>query len=59
MASLPYTHTGTTSVPTLQCIECLRPWFVASERWRLKLTDDEMPEAVPYCPDCASREFGD
>jgi hypothetical protein len=42
----------------LTCIECSRPWFVASERWRLKVTDEEPREAVPYCPDCATREFG-
>ena len=41
----------------LVCIECLRPWLVASERWRLKVTDDAVPETVPYCPDCAHREF--
>jgi hypothetical protein len=40
------------------CIECLRPWLVASERWRLKITDDAEPVTVPYCPDCARREFG-
>jgi hypothetical protein len=43
---------------TLTCIECCRPWFVASERWRLKLTDEEPRESVPYCPNCATREFG-
>jgi hypothetical protein len=42
---------------TLRCIECLRPWLVGSERWRLKVTDDDVPETVPYCPDCAHREF--
>jgi hypothetical protein len=42
----------------LVCIECRRPWLVASERWRLKVTDDAVPETVPYCPDCAHREFG-
>lgn len=49
----------TTSVTsTLRCIECLRPWVDAGERWRLKITDDAQPETVPYCPDCATREFG-
>ena len=43
---------------TLRCIECLRPWVDAGERWRLKITDDAQPETVPYCPDCATREFG-
>lgn len=46
------------AVTTLSCIECRRPWLVGSERWRLKVTDDAVPETVPYCPDCASREFG-
>jgi hypothetical protein len=41
----------------LVCIECRRPWFVAGERWRLKVTGDNPPETVPYCPDCATREF--
>jgi hypothetical protein len=48
-----------TRVETLVCIECRRPWLVPAERWRLKLTDDEPREAVPYCNDCARREFGD
>lgn len=43
---------------TLRCIECMRPWVDAGERWRLKITDDVEPETVPYCPDCAMREFG-
>lgn len=42
----------------LACIECGRLWFVASERWRLLVTEDDPPEAVAYCPDCAQREFG-
>ena len=45
-------------VTSLACIECRRPWLVGSERWRLKVTDDADPETVPYCPDCATREFG-
>jgi hypothetical protein len=43
---------------SIVCIECCRPWLVDSERWRLKVTDDDVPETVPYCPDCATREFG-
>lgn len=39
------------------CQECQRPWFEAHERWRVYLSDDEPPEAVPYCPECAGREF--
>jgi hypothetical protein len=41
----------------LLCVECRRQWLEPHERWRLYLTDDELPEAVPYCPSCASREF--
>lgn len=43
---------------TLACIECRRPWDDARERWRLKVTDEQPPETVPYCPECATREFG-
>jgi hypothetical protein len=42
----------------LVCVECQRTWLDGSERWRLKLTTDDRPEAVAYCPDCAEREFG-
>ena len=42
----------------LSCIECLRPRLSARERWRLKVTDEFPAETVPYCPDCAAREFG-
>ena len=42
----------------IECVECARPWDVATERWRVYLTDDDPPEAVPYCPDCAAEEFG-
>lgn len=42
----------------LSCIECRRPWLDGAERWRLKVTDDEPRETVPYCPGCAAREFG-
>jgi len=47
-----------TTVGEMNCIECLRAWTIPSERWRLLLTDDPTPEAVPYCPECAAREFG-
>ena len=44
---------------TIRCVECLRPWAVASERWRLKVLGEEDGfETVPYCPSCAVREFG-
>jgi len=45
------------TLEALRCVECLRPWLVSSERWRLKVTDDVEPETVPYCPECAHREF--
>lgn len=48
----------TTVRTVLTCIECRRPWFVDHERWRLKLTEEETPEGVAYCPECAEREFG-
>ena len=41
----------------LWCQECRRPWLDPRERWRVYLTDDDPAEAVPYCPDCAHREF--
>jgi hypothetical protein len=41
----------------LVCQECRRPWLDPHERWRLYLDDDEPRSAVPYCPNCASREF--
>jgi hypothetical protein len=41
----------------LVCIECERPWTDAGERWRVYLTDDLAPRAIPYCADCAHREF--
>jgi hypothetical protein len=57
---MDYPHDQNTALATtpLVCIECSRPWFVDSERWRLKVTGDDPPETVPYCPDCATREFG-
>jgi hypothetical protein len=29
------------------------------KRWQAYLTDDEPPELVFYCPECAEREFAD
>jgi hypothetical protein len=49
-------RTSVVTHPAL-CEECRRPWLEPLERWRLYLTDDEPPEAVPYCPQCAGREF--
>ncbi|HZT91518.1 MAG TPA: hypothetical protein VFA05_05705 [Gaiellaceae bacterium] len=42
----------------LRCIECRRPWTDATQRWRMKVTEDDVPEAVLYCATCAHREFG-
>ena len=39
------------------CEECRRPWFDPCERWRLYLDPEELGLTVPYCPDCAAREF--
>ena len=44
----------TTLLPS--CEECRRPWLDSRERWRLYLDPDE-GLTVPYCPDCAAREF--
>jgi len=41
----------------LVCEECRRPWLDSHERWRMYLDSDEPAHGVPYCPDCASREF--
>ncbi|MFL5921811.1 MAG: hypothetical protein ACJ75Q_11310 [Gaiellaceae bacterium] len=41
----------------LVCQECRRPWLEPRERWRMYLDSDELPYGVPYCPDCAAREF--
>ena len=55
----PFEQAGTVlATTTILCIECRRPWITDSERWRLKVLDDPEPETVPYCPDCATREFG-
>jgi hypothetical protein len=55
----PYDQVSTTlGTATIACIECRRPWVKHRERWRLKVTDDAVPVTVPYCPDCATREFG-
>jgi hypothetical protein len=49
----------TVAAPHMHCVECYRPWAVAAERWRLKVLGEEDGfETVPYCPDCATREFG-
>jgi hypothetical protein len=45
------------AVQPLVCIECRRVWSDPAERWRMYITGDEPPEAVPYCNVCASREF--
>ena len=49
-------HT-TVHTTLLVCQECARPWLDPSERWRIYLTNDDPGEPVPYCADCAHREF--
>jgi uncharacterized protein with PIN domain len=45
--------------PIRRCPECGRPWEPhETERWKAYLTDDEPPEVVVFCPDCAERQFG-
>lgn len=42
----------------LHCQECERPWLDPRERWRIYLWQEARESAVvPYCPDCAQREF--
>ena len=49
---------GVATIP--RCAECEADWRPADEaRWQAWLTDDEPPELVFYCRDCAEREFGD
>ena len=44
-------------IPT--CAECEAVWLPADEaRWQAWLTEDEPPELVFYCLECAEREFG-
>ena len=46
------------SVATLGCCtECGREWSNRREWWKLHLTDDDPPQAMLYCPDCAAREL--
>ena len=42
---------------TLSCQECRRPWLEPRERWRAYVAEGSPPQAIAYCPDCASREF--
>ena len=46
-------------VLNLRCVECDRRWDDVNERWRVYFTDDEQPDSVTYCPECARAEFGD
>jgi hypothetical protein len=43
----------------LRCMECDRRWDDPRERWRVYFTDEEQPDCVSYCPECARREFDD
>ena len=46
-------------VLSLRCAQCGRRWDDPVERWRVYFSDDEPPEPATFCPECASREFGD
>jgi hypothetical protein len=46
------------STRLLVCQECVRAWLDPRERWRLYVDPDELGQTVPYCPQCADREFG-
>jgi RNase P subunit RPR2 len=48
---------ATMAVQALVCQECRRPWLDGAERWRVYVTDDLERLTVPYCPECAHREF--
>jgi hypothetical protein len=49
--------TPLTTKTAISCIECGRAWIDEGERWRMKVLDEEPRETVPYCPNCAQREF--
>ena len=46
-------------VLSLHCAECDRRWDDPRDRWRAYVTEDDAPECVLYCQECACREFGD
>jgi hypothetical protein len=46
-------------VLSLRCVECGARWDDPAARWRIYFTDDEPPDPVTYCPECARREFSD
>jgi RNase P subunit RPR2 len=45
-------------VRPIACQECRRPWKDGTERWRMYVASFSTPLVVPYCPQCAFREFG-
>ena len=48
-----------TGLRAARCVEREAHWPPADEaRWQAWLTDDEPPELVFYCVECAEREFG-
>ena len=51
-------HPQSVAPRTLSCAECERCWSDRMARWRAYVTDDDPPEVVFYCEDCAEREFG-
>jgi DNA-directed RNA polymerase subunit RPC12/RpoP len=44
----------------LTCVECGREQAADERGWQAHLTvdEDEPAEAVVYCPECGTREFG-
>jgi hypothetical protein len=44
----------------LRCVECRCEQAAGELGWKAYLTtdEDEAAEAVVYCPECATREFG-
>lgn len=46
-------------VLSLRCAQCHRRWDNPTDRWRVYFTDEEPPEPLTFCPNCARREFED
>ena len=39
----------------IRCAECGREWVDPQQKWRSYIDDDG--NAIPFCPECAEREF--
>jgi hypothetical protein len=46
-----------TAALRIRCAECGDGWNDPGERWRACFTDDEPPEVILFCADCAAFEF--